>query len=75
MKYAEWRVRVEKHHIEEQVAVAGKAALIRAVHPEAEAAVHPVAPLPAAVLKVDQEDKEAARVQVKAKAVPGNNRY
>ena len=58
----------------ELVAVAGKAALIRTVPPEAEAVVHPAVPLPATVLKVEQAEEEAARVQVKAKAVPGNNR-
>ena len=58
----------------ELAAVAGKAALIRTVHQEAEAVVHQTAPLPT-VLKVDQAEEEVARVQVKVKAVPGNNRY
>jgi hypothetical protein len=58
----------------EPAAVAGKAALTRAVRPEAEAVVHPAAPLPT-VLKADPAAVEVARVLEKAKAVPGNNRY
>ena len=57
----------------ELVAVAGKTVLlIRAVLPEAEAVVQPAVRLPATVLKVEQAEEEVARVQVKAKAVPGN---
>ena len=55
--------------------MAGKAALIRTVPPEAEVIVHPAALLPVTVLKVDQAEEEAARVQVKTKAVRGNDRY
>jgi hypothetical protein len=55
-----------------RVAVAGRAIAIRVVHPVAEAAVPRTALLPAAALKVDQAE-EAAPVQVKVKAVPGNN--
>jgi hypothetical protein len=55
-----------------RVAVAGRATLTRAVHPVAEAVVPRTVLLPAAALKVDQAE-EAAPVQVKVKAVPGNN--
>jgi uncharacterized protein YqgV (UPF0045/DUF77 family) len=51
------------------VAMAAKAALIRAVPLVAEAIVHPAVLLPATVLKVDQAAGEVARIQVKAKAV------
>jgi hypothetical protein len=55
-----------------RVAVAGRAMLTRAVHLVAEAVVPRTALLPAAALKVDRVE-EAVPVQVKVKAVPGNN--
>jgi len=54
-------------------AVGAAAALIRAVHPEAEAIVRPGVPLPAIALKAEQAVEEVARVQVEVKVVPGKN--
>jgi hypothetical protein len=56
----------------ELVAVAGKVALVRAVPLVTEAVT---VQLTATVLKVRQAEEEVARVLVKAKAAPGNNRY
>ena len=53
-----------------QVAAAGAATQIRAVHPVTEAVA---APLSATVLKADQVVGETARVQIEVKVVPGNN--
>ena len=62
-----------KHRKVVLVAVAGAAALRRAVHLVAEAAAHPAALLTATAHKADQAAGEVGRVQAKAEAVPDKN--